>query len=113
MSILKVDHVSKSFPGTLALDDVSVEFQSGKVNALIGKNGSGKSTLVKIINGVQPPTKGEIYLDDQKLEFADPKDAFDKGISTVYQELSLVMGMTVAENIFLGRFPMKGKFIDW
>ena len=74
----------KSFPGTLALDDVSVEFQSGKVNALIGKNGSGKSTLVKIINGVQPPTKGEIYLDDQKLGLQIQRMLLIRGISTVY-----------------------------
>ncbi len=113
MSVLTVKHISKQFPGTLALDDVSVSFESGKVNALIGKNGSGKSTLVKIINGAQSATAGTVYLDETELKFSDPKEAFEKGIATVYQELSLVPGMTVAENIFLGKFPMKGKFIDW
>lgn len=113
MSVLCVKNVSKSFPGTLALDDVSVEFESGAVNALIGKNGSGKSTLIKIINGAQPPSSGEIYLDGEQLKFSNPKEAFDRGIATVYQELSLIKGMNVAENIFLGKYPMKGKRIDW
>lgn len=113
MSTLSIQNVSKKFPGTLALDRVSMKFESGKVNALIGKNGSGKSTLVKIINGAQPQSSGEIYLDEKKQVFANPEEAIEKGIATVYQELSLVFGMTVAENIFLGRFPMKGKFIDW
>jgi len=113
MSVLRVKNVTKAFPGTLALDDVSVEFESGAVNALIGKNGSGKSTLIKIINGAQPPTSGEIYLDGEKLSFSNPKEAFDCGIATVYQELSLIKGMNVAENIFLGKYPMKGKRIDW
>ncbi|HHU49905.1 MAG: sugar ABC transporter ATP-binding protein [Caldicoprobacterales bacterium] len=113
MSILTIKDISKRFPGTLALDRVSTFFESGKVNALIGKNGSGKSTLVKIINGAQPATSGEIYLDDERMEFSHPDEAIGKGIATVYQELSLISGMSVAENLFLGRFPMKGKFIDW
>jgi ribose transport system ATP-binding protein len=83
------------------------------VNALIGKNGSGKSTLIKIINGVQHPTSGEIFIDEDNISFANPEEAIQKGVSTVYQELSLVGGMTVADNIFLGRYPMNGKFIDW
>ena len=113
MNTLSIHNISKKFPGTLALDNVSAQFESGKVNALIGKNGSGKSTLIKIINGAQPPSAGEIYLDEEKQSFESPEEAIEKGIATVYQELSLVAGMTVAENIFLGRFPMKGKFIDW
>lgn len=113
MSTLSIQNISKSFPGTLALNNVSMEFESGKVNALIGKNGSGKSTLVKIINGAQPPSEGKVFLDGEQQEFASPEEAIEKGIATVYQELSLVAGMSVAENIFLGRFPMKGKFVDW
>lgn len=113
MSVLSVKNVSKIFPGTRALNDVSVEFGSGAVNALIGKNGSGKSTLVKIINGAQPPSSGKIFLDGKRLDFNNPKEAFDYGIATVYQELSLIKGMNVAENIFLGKYPMKGKRINW
>lgn len=113
MSVLSIKNITKVFPGTVALEDVSVEFESGVVNALAGKNGSGKSTLVKIINGAQPQSSGEIFLDGEKLEFSNPQEAFDCGIATVYQELSLIPGMNVAENIFLGKYPMKGKFIDW
>lgn len=113
MSILEIRGVSKRFPGTLALDNISASFESGKVNALIGKNGSGKSTLVKIINGAQPATSGDIYIDNERVEFTSPEAAIEQGIATVYQELSLVAGMSVAENLFLGRYPMKGKFIDW
>lgn len=113
MSVLRVKNISKAFPGTLALDDVSVDFESGAVNALIGKNGSGKSTLIKIINGAHQPLSGELYLDDEKLSFQSPKEAVNCGIATVFQELSLIRGMNVAENIFLGKYPMKGKRIDW
>jgi len=110
---LKIFNVSKQFPGTLALNNVTSTFESGKVNALIGKNGSGKSTMIKIINGALKPSEGRLFLDDEELEFSSPEDAINKGIATVYQELSLIPGMTVAENLLLDRFPMKGKFIDW
>ena len=113
MSILQARNITKVFPGTVALEDVSVTFESGKVNALVGKNGSGKSTLIKIINGAQPTTEGEIFIDSEKMLFSGPKDAFEKGITTVYQELSLVPGLTVAENILLGRYEMRGKLVDW
>ena len=113
MSVLRVQNISKAFPGTLALDDVSCQFESGKVNALVGKNGSGKSTLVKIINGVHKATSGKIFLDDNELSYSSPADAQQQGIATVYQELSLIPGLTVAENILMGRFAMKGKLVDW
>ena len=113
MSILRTEHITKSYPGTTALDDVSLSFESGKVHAVIGKNGSGKSTLVKIFSGAISPTKGNFFLDDANLSFKDPIDAYKKGIAAVYQELSLVQGMTVAENIFMGRMPMRGAFVDW
>jgi len=113
MSNLTVRNISKQFPGTLALDDVSITFESGRVNALVGKNGSGKSTLVKIINGAEIKTEGSIFLEGEELNFTSPKDAQTQGIATVYQELSLVPGLTVAENILMGRFVMKGRRIDW
>ncbi|MGM9660211.1 MAG: sugar ABC transporter ATP-binding protein [Faecousia sp.] len=113
MSVLHTEHISKQYPGCLALDDVSVSFESGKVNALLGKNGSGKSTLVKCFSGAIVPTAGEFYLDDEKLKFSSTSEANEKGFATVYQEMSLVPSLTVAENIFLGRMPKKGGLIDW
>lgn len=117
MGALQTVGIRKEYPGTLALDDVSVSFEGGKVHALIGKNGAGKSTLVKIFAGAVQPTSGSIVLDGKPITLRSPRDAFDKGIATVYQELSLVPGLTVAENILLGRLPHKrgfgGLVIDW
>lgn len=113
MSVLHTEHISKQYPGCLALDDVSVSFDSGRVHALLGKNGSGKSTLVKCFAGAIKPTKGEFFLDGEKLSFGSTTEANDKGFATVYQEMSLVPSLTVAENIFLGRMPKKAGMIDW
>jgi len=77
----------------------------------LGKNGSGKSTLIKIISGAIKQTSGELYLDGQKLDISNPKEAFEKGIATVYQELSLIPGLSIAENIFFGRLPKKNNLI--
>jgi ABC-type sugar transport system, ATPase component len=110
---IRTDHIIKDYPGTRALDNVNVGFDSGRVHALVGKNGSGKSTLVKIFSGAIKPTSGEFYLNDEKLHFNSTSDAYDKGIASVYQEMSLVPGLSVAENIFLGRLPKKNQAIDW
>ena len=113
MSVLRTERISKQYPGCLALDQVTVSFESGKVNALLGKNGSGKSTLVKCFSGAIRPTSGSFYLDDEKLDFNSTSDANARGFATVYQEMSLVPSLTVAENIFLGRMPKKGSVIGW
>ncbi len=113
MSILSTLNITKDYPGCRALDNVSVNFDSGRVHALIGKNGSGKSTLIKVFSGAISPTSGEVFLDGKKLNFQGPTDALKSGIATVYQELSLIPYLSVAENIFLGRLPKKGKTIDW
>lgn len=115
MSVLEIqtDHIVKDYPGTRALDDVTICFDSGRVHALVGKNGSGKSTLVKIFSGAIKPTTGAFYLNDEKLQFNSTSDAYEKGIVSVYQEMSLVPGLSVAENIFLGRLPKKNYAIDW
>ena len=113
MSVLRTEGIIKDYPGTRALDDVTVSFDGGKVHAFIGKNGSGKSTLVKVFSGAIQPTDGKFFLDDRELHFASPMDAFEQGIATVYQELSLVPYLSVAENIYLGRLPKKGNVIDW
>ena len=96
MSVLRTEHIVKDYPGTRALDDVTVSFAGGQVHALIGKNGSGKSTLVKVFAGVIEPTSGQFFLDDDELHFSSPIDAREHGIATVYQELSLVPYLSVA-----------------
>lgn len=112
--VLEVRNLTKVYPGTVALDDLSVSFTAGKVHALLGKNGSGKSTLIKIISGAIQPTSGKLYIDDVPLDISNPQEAFHKGIATVYQELSLIPELSIAENIFFGRLPKKNKFtIDY
>ncbi len=113
MSVLNACNITKIFPGTTALDDVSISFQSGKVNALVGKNGSGKSTLVKVINGAYEVTEGTMNLDGQNFKYLSPKQAAEAGIATVYQEMSLIPGLSVAENILIGRYRTRGPFVDW
>jgi len=113
MVILRTEHLTKDYPGCRALDDVTVSFESGKVNALLGKNGSGKSTLVKCFSGAIQQSAGEFFLNDERCSFAKPTEAYNHGFATVYQEMSLVSGLTVTENIFLGRMPKKGGLIDW
>jgi ribose transport system ATP-binding protein len=110
---LRGENITKDYPGTRALDNLSIAFQSGKVNALVGKNGSGKSTLVKIFAGAVSPTAGEVYLNDECLRNNSTSEAFQKGIVTVYQELSLIPYLSVAENVFLGRLPKKNGLLDW
>ena len=110
---LRAENITKDYPGTRALDAISISFASGKVNALVGKNGSGKSTLVKIFAGATKPTSGKIFLNENKLNFNNTAEAYERGIVTVYQEMSLIPGLSVAENILLGRLPMKHGMVDW
>jgi ribose transport system ATP-binding protein len=110
---LQTIRIRKEYPGTLALDDVSVQFEAGKVSALLGKNGAGKSTLVKILAGTTQPTSGEIHINGKPIQLNSATDAFAQGIATVYQELSLIPQLSVAENILLGRMLRKNFVIDW
>ena len=103
---LKMRHISKSFPGVKALDDVRLDVDAGEVHALLGENGAGKSTLMKILSGVYQPDAGEIYLQDRQVRFSNTREAEQEGIAIIYQELNLIPQMTVAENIFLGREPL-------
>lgn len=109
--------LTKHYESVKALDGFTHRFESGKIHALIGKNGSGKSTFIKLMSGAISPTSGSISIDNETVQLSGPKDAFEKGVVTVYQELSLVPELTVAENIFLGRLPKKswsgGMIIDW
>ena len=109
---LQAVHISKTFPGVKALTDVSVDFYPGEVHALLGENGAGKSTLIKILSGVYTPTEGQVLLDGQEIKFTTPRDAIDHQIAVIHQELSIAPDLTVAENIFLGNEPKKGKLLD-
>ena len=101
---LELRNISKSFPGVKALDGVSFKVRKGTTHVLCGENGAGKSTLMKIINGIYTPDEGEILLDGKPVKIDNPIHARSLGISMIFQELSFVPEMTVAENIFLGRF---------
>ncbi|HYY28043.1 MAG TPA: sugar ABC transporter ATP-binding protein [Chthoniobacterales bacterium] len=113
MAFLSVEHVSKTFPGVRALDDVSVEFDKGSIHALMGENGAGKSTLGKIIAGVYTPDKGVIKLDGQEVKPTDPRVAQQLGLAIVHQELAFCPNMTVAENLMLGTMPANAGFVNW
>ena len=110
--LIEIKHVSKQFPGVLALDDVSFTLKPGEVHVLLGENGAGKSTLIKILSGLYHPSSGEIYVEGQLQHFTNPKSAEKAGIATIYQELNLCENLTVAENIFIGRLPNRLGKVD-
>ena len=114
-TILKMVSIVKRYPGVVALDEVDFDLRAGEVHALVGENGAGKSTLVKVLAGATPRDAGEIYLDGQKTEVFSPHHAQELGISMIYQEFNLSPHLSVAENIFLGREPLRQRspFIDW
>lgn len=101
--MLEAIQISKSFPGVKALDQVSLEFYPGQVNAILGENGAGKSTLLKILTGVYTKYEGEIHLNGKLVHFTSVREAQEAGIAIIHQELNLLPHLTVAENIFLGR----------
>ncbi|UCE06428.1 MAG: sugar ABC transporter ATP-binding protein, partial [bacterium] len=104
-TILELNHISKTFPGVVALDDVHFDLRKGEVHVLLGENGAGKSTLVKILSGAYQKSSGSILLNQQEIHIKNPKHAQQLGISIIYQELNLVSHLSVGENIFLGREP--------
>ena len=97
--------VGKSFGGQPVLADIDVRLEPGSVHALVGENGAGKSTLSKIVSGVYTADAGELIVDGEEQRFTSPREALDRGIATIAQELALVPGLSVAENVFLGREP--------
>ncbi|HSL42191.1 MAG TPA: sugar ABC transporter ATP-binding protein, partial [Anaerolineales bacterium] len=101
--ILSAKNITKVFPGTVALDDVTFNVRRGKVNVLIGENGAGKSTLMKILVGVEQPTSGKLLLEGKEIQLHSPLDATRLGIGIIYQELNLCLNMSVVDNIFLAR----------
>ena len=112
--ILEARGIEKDFPGVRALDGVDLQIREGEVHALVGENGAGKSTLMLTLSGIYQPDGGVIYLEGEKVHFASPHDANHKGISIVFQELSLISGLSIAENIFANRQPVgRMNMIDW
>ena len=105
-------HITKTFPGVRALDDVSFNLKSGEVLALLGENGAGKSTLMKVLSGVYTRDGGEITAFGNKVEKMTPKRAKELGIAIIHQELNLVNDLNIYENLFLGRELKKGTRLD-
>jgi ribose transport system ATP-binding protein len=113
-TVLQMRGVCKQYPGVKALTDACLEVRAGEVHVLLGENGAGKSTLMKILSGAIRRDAGDILLDGSPVEIDDPLAARRHGISTIYQELNLVPHLTVAENIFLGKLPVRiGGIVDW
>lgn len=110
--VLHAEAVDKIYPGTKALDNVSYDVLKGKVNVLIGENGAGKSTLMKIIAGIEQPSKGTLTMGDEVVAFKDTNEARKRGIGIIHQELSLFPNLNVYQNIFMGREITKGGVLD-
>jgi ribose transport system ATP-binding protein len=108
--LLVMSGIVKAFPGVRALDGVDLEVTAGEVHCLLGQNGAGKSTLIKVLSGAHQPDAGEVRLDGETVRLANPTAAMRQGIATIYQELDLVDGLTVADNIFLGHEHAKYGF---
>lgn len=111
--ILAMKHITKTYPGVKALDDVSVSFIQGEVHAVMGENGAGKSTLMKVLNGMISSDSGEIWFEGKQVAIRSPRDARALGIAMIHQELNPIKDLTVAENMFVGRYPQVGCFVDW
>ena len=110
--LLQMCGISKEFPGVKALDNVQLSVKKGTVHALMGENGAGKSTLMKCLFGIYKRDSGEILLEGKSIEFVNAKDALENGVSMVHQELNQVLQRNVMDNIWLGRYPKKGLFVD-
>ena len=111
-NILELKHITKLYPGVVALNDVSLEVRRGEILALVGENGAGKSTLIKTCSGAIHPTQGEIVINGKSFTGMTPQTSEQNGIGVIYQEFNLVGDLSVAENIFLGRAIRKGMVID-
>jgi ABC-type sugar transport system ATPase subunit len=113
-SLLKIDSISKVFPGVKALDRVSFEVKHGEVHSIVGENGAGKSTLMNILSGVYTPDEGKVHFNNKDVRFVDPRQAQEAGIAMIHQELSLATNLSVMENIYIGRLKKnKLGFIDY
>ena len=112
-ALLRLEGITKRFPGVTALQGVTLEVRAGEVHGLLGENGAGKSTLLKIVSGAQRPDEGRILWRGEPVALASPHAAQRLGIVTIYQEFTLVPALTVAENVFIGREPVRAGLVDW
>lgn len=110
--ILRLENITKEYPGVTALRDVNIEFEKGKIHALVGENGAGKSTLIKLLTGAIDKTSGKIYYKGTELENNTPIKSLDMGIIPVYQELNMIPTLSVSDNIFYGHEKVKGRVLD-
>jgi simple sugar transport system ATP-binding protein len=106
--LMEARGVSKYFGHVVALEDISLEVRAGQVTCLLGDNGAGKSTLIKTFSGVHQPTKGTMAVDGEEVRFDSPRDAIDRGIATVFQDLAMIPLMGISRNFFIGREPTRG-----
>lgn len=111
-AILRVEGISKGFPGVQALDDVHLEVRAGEVLVLVGENGAGKSTLMKILSGIYTRDSGRIIFEGEEVELTSPLQAQQLGITIIHQELNMMPDLTVAQNIYIGREPKNGPFLS-
>lgn len=115
--LIEVQNITKEFPGVTALDDISFDLNEGEVHVLVGENGAGKSTLMKILSGVYTPTSGSIIINGKTYSHLNPTLSQELGISIIYQELSVINELSIAENLFIGRLPTKQlvgvPVVDW
>ncbi len=109
--LIALDNVGKRFGVVTALDGISFAVRPGEVHCLLGDNGAGKSTLIKILSGVHQPSTGEMRVDGVPIAFQSPREALDKGIAAVFQDLAMIPLMSITRNFFLGREPVRGRFI--
>lgn len=111
--ILEAKGISKEFPGVKALSNVDISLYKGEVVALLGENGAGKSTLIKVLSGIYIPESGQIKINGEVINFEKPQDALKEGIGVIHQELNYVSTISIAENIFMGRLPVKKRWVDY
>ena len=109
---LSVKNITKTFPGVVANDDISLLIEKGTIRAIVGENGAGKTTLMNIIYGLYQPKSGQIFINGEEVSFSSPRDAIAHGIGMVHQHFKLVPSYTLAQNIALGVEPRKGLLID-
>jgi len=114
--LIEVQNVTKLFGPVVALAGVSMTVNAGEVHCLLGDNGAGKSTLIKTLSGVYQPSDGQLHIDGEPVTFASPRDALDRGVATVFQDLAMIPLLSITRNFFMGREPAKRKgpfaFID-